>query len=506
MLGEINLVSQIFSNLAYDDLIKCREVLDNAINKSFTLKRKELHSKLPTDYITYNDSFLDRDSVEYAGLCAELEDLHLTPKGNNPATKWVTTTNQPYTWESSAGTVTVKNPIDIGKYPFINQLMKDISTKYDADLNSALVSYYKTGSVKLRYHDDGEDTMDPNQPICVLSIGAQRTCDFLYQDQDHRERPVHTVKPVDGSLYIMKPGCQQYFKHRVKTEYNVTGYRYCLSFRRMIPKGEPSASTTSTSSQPTTTLSSPVKQLINQYEAGTPFVEIQGEVNHQQQQQQQQQQHVPHTQIDPRFSMPRKKRTTVLFGTSMTTRLLSNKLVNHRRTGRKIINISRSGAKIRDILHNVEYFHHNSPDAADVEKIIFSFGTNDIKYSRRGILHLKQVIIDLINKTKYMFPDCIILVQCCLPMRNLYWYTCRNVNEFNKLLSNICKDNNCIFIDCFNYFLSRDGMDYNYDLYYDWLHLNDVGLGVLAKCLSSVINQNSYNHVFNHFWAFNNVV
>ena len=379
--------------------------------------------------------------------------------------------------------------------------MDDINTKFNANVNSSLVSYYKSGNVKLRYHDDGEDMLDANQPICLVSIGSKRTVDFLYQDQDHRERPIHTINPVDGSLYVMKPGCQQYFKHRVKKDnYMLSGYRYCLSFRRMIPNDEANA----TSSQPdelTPTLSSPVKLLINQYEAENPIAGIHSSPDHHHHQQQQ---HPSSKHVDPKSSRPhKKKRTTVLFGTSMTNRLISSKLVSR---GRKMINISQSGAKIKDILYNVEHFYYNNPAAADVEKIIFSFGTNDIKYSRHGILHLKQIVINLINKTKYMFPDSIILIQCCLPMRNLYWYTCSNVNSFNRLLSNICMDYNCIFIDCFKYFLSRDDRDYNYDLYYDWLHLNDVGLGILSRCLSSVVNQNSYNHVFNHFWAFNNLV
>ena len=63
-MGEVNLVSQIFDKLSHADLIKCRELLDNAINKSFNTKRKELHSKSSKDYIDYHDNFLAKESVE----------------------------------------------------------------------------------------------------------------------------------------------------------------------------------------------------------------------------------------------------------------------------------------------------------------------------------------------------------------------------------------------------------------------------------------------------------
>ena len=92
--------------------------------------------------------------------------------------------------------------------------------------------------------------------------------------------------------------------------------------------------------------------------------------------------------------------------------------------GRKVINISQSGAKIKDIFHNVREFYstHQAARSDDVEKIIFSFGTNDIKYSKFGVRHLKKLIDELVYMTKGLFPAAIILFQSCLPIRCLYPY------------------------------------------------------------------------------------
>ncbi len=48
------------------------------------------------------------------------------------------------------------------------------------------------------------------------------------------------------------------------------------------------------------------------------------------------------------------------------------------------MNISESGARIEDINRLVVNFHASHPQACDVEKVILSFGTNDIKYDSQA--------------------------------------------------------------------------------------------------------------------------
>ena len=183
-----------------------------------------------------------------------------------------------------------------------------------------------------------------------------------------------------------------------------------------------------------------------------------------------------------------------MFGTSMTKYVRANQLGFR---GRKVVNVSQSGAKAKDIKANVREFYesHEASHNDDVEKIIFSFGTNDIKHSKFGVQHLKKYIVDLVDMTKSLFPAAIILFQCCLPIRCMYPYIARNVLDFNDMIREFCFFNNCVFIDCFADFLTRDFKFCNKELYHDWLHLNNRGVGVLSTWLKFIVNENSFDRV-----------
>ena len=167
--------------------------------------------------------------------------------------------------------------------------------------------------------------------------------------------------------------------------------------------------------------------------------------------------------------------------------------------GRKVINLSKSGAKIRDITQSLREFFdsHEDSKSDNVDKIIISIGTNDIKYSQRGIGHLRKYLIELANIAKDLFPYATLIFQSCLPMKVAYKYTVRNVLDFNALLREICFSRDCVYLDCFNSFLSSDNKDYNENLYSDWLHLNGKGLAILAKWFKYIVNQTSFDRIVN---------
>ena len=487
-MGDHQLISKLFDKLCLKELLRCKDTLESAINRAYVQHDQEVRSKRPEDYVVMEEG-IAVDSVVYGSILADLEALKLKPNRNNPVTAWLTSTGKNYEWDSSNGHTTVKNPINIKDSNAIHELMQQINRKDGLDMNSCLVSYYARGNVYARLHDDAEETLDQTQPICVVSLGAKRTIDFFHQGQDGRSKPSHSITPDDGSLYRMQPGCQQYFRHRVRSDPREPSPRYCLSFRRMLPHPEP-GSPASPSKDGNIAVSSPVKNLIKQYEASN-LPDQNGSVAP----------NVAAIRCTPppksrKFANPpKRKRTTVMFGTSITLNLDESKL-SKMAGGRKFINVSANGAKIRDIIDNMQYFYVNNPAAKDVEKILFCLGTNDVKYSRRGVGHLKRFVIDLINEAKFLFPGAIILFFCCLPIQNLYWYTVSNVHNFNRMLRTLCYENNCVYVNCFRDFLSADGSDYNSDLYRNWLHLNWPGKSILCSWLKYVISQTSFNFAF----------
>ena len=272
----------------------------------------------------------------------------------------------------------------------------------------------------------------------------------------------------------MQQGCQDYFKHRAKKNIRIIDERCSLSFRRIIPSNE---------EQHPPMIFSPVKTAVANFENLNTTSD-----NTQQ---------VTYSPLEHKSTLPTpvsksSTKTAVIFGTSMTIKVDADRLG---KSGRNVVNCSKSGAKINDIHEMVENFYLNS-NLVDVDKIIFSFGTNDIRFQTRNMYHkFYDQIIELVERTKCLFPRAIIFIQTVLPMRITNRYTVQNILEFNRLLTDVCIKMACSLLDCFRDFVSRDGYDYDRMLFKDDIHLNYRGVGILCRWFKHVI----YRDVFNPF-------
>ena len=470
MLAE---VKRLLYDLPLQDLLKCKDILKGATDAAYVKHKEKVLGSNIDEFVEYTEKYIAPNSVNFADLEAELATLNITGKKNKTSKCWLTTTGLSYSWKSGSKTITNK-PVDISQSRCINNIMLNLNKKYDIELNSCLVTYYHDGSNGLRLHHDGEPDMDSNQPICLLSVGAVRTVDFLHKYQHFEDEPLLSLNPASGSLYIMNPGCQDLFRHRVAADNSVKKGRYALSFRRrVLPEevkvnrsfGAPPNLPDSFANEPS------IPGLVD----SNVVKSNRSEHNHV-------------------IGKPKVKRTTVIFGTSITSDVKGSRLA-HR--GRRCINISRSGAKISDISDMVDDFRMNDPDASDIEKVIFSFGTNDIKSERKAMEKFRQPITDLFNKTKEYFPGCIIYVQPVLPIGRKHWFTAPNVLDFNVLLREVCGYTYCPYINCFRDFVLNDGSDHDHNLFRDWLHLNKRGVGTLCLWFKYVINNYVFDPIIN---------
>ena len=526
-------MESLFNGLSLKELFKCRELLDNAISEALSEHKQVANSKDINNYINYYDEYID--SFEEKSILEDVESLNIDYSAND-STKhlWLTEINQDYTWKSKKSNKKFSNPpVNIGEYQGFNDVTKKLNTDFKLQLNSCLLNIYPNGHSGIKLHDDDEWEIDHTQPICVISFWSVRKVDFYGRYQNSDENPMLSLEPVSGSLYMMMPGCQEYFRHQVPSSRTRCGPRCSVSFRAMIPRGELAAKlsflplqlpmlnravekdyatatiTEISTDSPRITMSdksiSPVKELVSIFESNvsvsqksrSPVKELVTNpksndivVNGTEQDNPSSN---THHKILPNSS-PHKnsqktlKRTTVLFGTSITLNVDGNRLAYG---GRKCINISESGAKISDISRMVEHFYFNNPSSNDVDKVIFSFGTNDIKYQKNGVYKFKKLILNLINKTKELFPHVTIFFQSVLPMKLQSYYTANNFLTFNRLLIDLCMSERCSFIDCFYDFVS--GNDYNRVLYKDNLHLNKRGIGLLCRWLKHTINHQTFN-------------
>ncbi len=183
---DVDTTVKFFDLLSFSDLSKCKELLDKAISR----KRSEIQSKSPNDFVDYFENFIAKPSVQYQTICTELSKLNFKPSSDNVITKWLTATGQNYVWSSTKGSQTVKQPLNLSEYPAIMSLMLDINSRFGANLNSCLVSYYKSGKSKIRYHSDDETSMDNSQGIYVVSLGVERIVDLNCQVKNGRPHQI----------------------------------------------------------------------------------------------------------------------------------------------------------------------------------------------------------------------------------------------------------------------------------------------------------------------------
>ena len=503
----MNVFMGLLNEFNIEQLKDCRDIISNTITARQALSNspgRDIH-----DVVDYHNDFLSENTISV--LNSELMRLNLSNNaGSGKAVQNAflsTQTKDPYVWNSRNGRV-VNNPINIKNFPTINSIMERINNQFHCNLNSVLVSYYGCGNVGTRLHSDAESVMNPSEPICVVSLGARRLVDFVsVKEQDYR-RTCLTLSPADGSVYIMKPGCQDEFLHRVRRNKNISQCRFSLSFRSFT------AETSEDSSDMAETSASPVKNLIQKFDSKSPDASFHSVHSAVSSSRGSEPLTVPQNDgyspfpADTSISSsstakakiphhnPRDK-ICVIFGTSITTQVDENRMGSK---SRQVINCSLSGAKIEDISDMARDFCvENSALINKIDKVVVSVGNNDIKYfnghrfnvARNFAFRLHRMIDTL----KFLFPYAMIVFQTVLPIRVLYKYTGDTFHAFNRLLRDICGKRGCIFFDCFAEFLDSDGDDINAYLYRDRLHLNTFGLQVLCRALKYVIHRDVFNPI-----------
>ena len=486
---DLKTVEDFFKSLGPQELQVCQQMIDKV--------KKNHFSKPPNavDFVDYHEKFVD--STSESVILAEIETLGFNHKSPKQAVqnKFLSTFSEPYIWDSSKKAPVVNNPISMDKFPGIRTVMTDINEKFGFKMNSALVTYYKNGSVNARLHDDAEAELDPNQPICVLSFGIKRQVQFVSKGSNDMRISDLTLEPENCSLYIMKSGCQGWFSHRVVKKASIKDDRVSISFRCFVPstnintvrigvqpiKLQPPQASNSTKVPATS--STPNLDSCNQ--GFSPFPDHQtfsfnGGLN----------------------SSSSRQRYCLLFGSSITTRVDEDRMG---KGSRVFINLSKSGAKIRDLHKFANDFCSENPSmTGDVDKIVINIGTNDVKWlngSRYSVFkRFRAPLLNLIKDLKLRFPLAHITFMTMLPIRAFYNYTARTVNDFNSLLLEVCRSSGCEFFDCFEDFLAPDLRDYDETLFWDKWHPNAHGLRILCRAIKCIIYGNTFRSHMRTFW------
>ena len=457
------------------------------------------------DYISYNADFVD-DTVKDLLLAETDSFFDRRTRSSGLQNCFLSEFSEPYVWQSKNGLV-VNNPKHMDHFPVIKSVMKMINETHQCNLNSVLVTYYRDGASKISLHDDSEESIDSSQPICVLSLGVNRKVEFVGKDQDSYRLAAKSISPDDCSLYTMKAGCQDLFLHRVRMNKKIKGERISLSFRCFVPKGKqvtavtaPRLSTPLKVNTVTSTSNGSVFHSANDVlHDMSPIKKLSFELNSNSQG------YCPYSRdkSSARTAPKSDEKICVIFGTSITDRVDGARMSRGSRT---VINCSNSGANISDVTSEVEAFCNDNPrSVANVDKIIFCIGTNEVKWfntKRRNINVFRAPLANLVKLTKSLFPHAHIIFRCVLPIRIVYKYTAIAVEGFNRILFDVCREFGCIYSDeytgeflkyCYCKFFDYWYMNYNADYYWDNWHLNDKGIKILCRALKNIIYHNLFN-------------
>ena len=350
-----------------------------------------------------------------------------------------------------------KIPLD-DNLPFIKELMDKVNNDPRCGTpRSCFVAYIPSGQAYINPHADDEDILDQDSPICVVSIGANRSIDFL-------DSGGHTVLKSrlaeDCSMYIMKAGCQQLFRHAVPASTDPDcGERFVFSFRTEIPPECDNSDTLASNLSSST-------ETVEQYRDND----------------------ISFGTLKP--VLPKKK-VSLILGASIIKGLIPAKLG---KGDNECYVRARGGIRLPKIMKELDDFYSEHDDK-DVRKVFVSAGINDIRYCRDGIRHLRSQIVNLIERIRTYFPRAKIFFQSVLPVFIENNYIVRNTLSFNKMLYEICLEKRCFYLDIIRRFLSPTGDVRNECLYSDRVHLNKYGLAVLARVYILHINRDRFNPV-----------
>lgn len=123
-----------------------------------------------------------------------------------------------------SGTVCKSKPIP----GIFKPIRKYLAKKYKVDFDGILVNWYANGKEYIGFHSDDERQIVPNTPVVAVSFGAKR--DFLLKNKETKKNT--TIELENNTVLVMKPGCQQKYKHSLPKRSKVEEPRVSVTFRK----------------------------------------------------------------------------------------------------------------------------------------------------------------------------------------------------------------------------------------------------------------------------------
>lgn len=114
----------------------------------------------------------------------------------------------------------------------VQQILAHLNHTYNYALNVCFLNYYADHTNALGWHKDDSHPIDHDQPIAVVSFGAERQI-WVKHESFKGEIPSNDRYTLgNGSLFIMPAGYQKEYMHKIPKHDRPCGARISLTFRR----------------------------------------------------------------------------------------------------------------------------------------------------------------------------------------------------------------------------------------------------------------------------------
>jgi alkylated DNA repair dioxygenase AlkB len=116
-------------------------------------------------------------------------------------------------------------------HPMVKGLMEQLNNDFGYNMNVCFLNYYSDHTKALGWHSDDSPPIDQSQPICVISLGQPREIWWKFIGAKGIVPAENKQLLSDGSLFIMPPGMQDIYCHKIPKGDRQMTTRISLTYR-----------------------------------------------------------------------------------------------------------------------------------------------------------------------------------------------------------------------------------------------------------------------------------
>lgn len=188
------------------------------------MSKEKIPSAIGVTPVDYFEGFVSNDSW-FDTLWNDLDWIHRTPRRRE---YWTNDLSASYTYgtELSGGSYDSQPT-----HPIIEEVKGLLEPIVGFRYNACFLNGYSESRSGLEWHSDNSPNIDHTRPIAIVTLGEGRAIQLKEIGGSQK----YEVFLEEGSLMLMRAGCQQTHLHRIpKAGYQIKRPRVSLTFRSLL--------------------------------------------------------------------------------------------------------------------------------------------------------------------------------------------------------------------------------------------------------------------------------